>query len=379
MTRPARPARPARTTVLALAAATFAAHLSACTVDGWGTPAAYPDATDLRRAAAAWTDPWLAPTEATTAGPTSGPDGLVRTVASRTTGHGPGAEALVVEVREAVTAGWTLHAVDCAAGTAYLVHGDPEDLDDLRVATVEVTGGGALVTGSVPHHRDGSWPDPGPPLDPADTCRGGGAGDGPPDLGGAAFDGDVARGSADPEQPRWDDDVADATRERVAAVAADPWVATLPELAVPDAGDDDWRRDAPATGGRLDAAGPDGAARLAKAVDDALATGDGWEVTYARCVPGDPGAPAAATLRRAEPLAVATLSAAGGDGEAVGGVDVALRLLPQGWEAGEGYADDVAALPALAAADVAACAGGSSPVVAGTPAVLPVQVWPSLG
>ncbi|MFW6775595.1 hypothetical protein ACOACO_15030 [Nocardioides sp. CPCC 205120] len=409
-TSPAR--RPLLAPALALAVAGTA--LSACTTaggsggGGWGSGATYPDATDLRRATAVWQDPWVAPTEALTAGPTSGPDAVTRTVGHRTTGYGdapagadPDRWTVGLEVEAAVASGWRLHAVDCAEPAAYLVRGDVEDLDTLRTALVVAGTDGVDVTAYVPHHRDGSWPDPGPVRDPATTCLSGAAGAG--DAGDAAglpdeldeldegdpFPGDGATGDDERAVPRWPaddaDDADDADVEaRVAEVGADPWVAALPhDVPVPPAGDDDWRRDAPLLRERVPAEGATPAARLAATVAAVLATGtaDAWAVTWVSCHPGDPARPAAATLRRTGEAGTAVLAlTAAGDDTAV---EARLVLPPAGWRAGTTYVDGLAALPPVPPAAVAGCGRDAAapvtaaPVTAGTPAVLPASAWPT--
>lgn len=367
----------------------------------WGSGATYPDATDLHRAVAVWQDPWVAPTIVGTAAPTSGPDAAERLVGTRLTSWGTTdlTAALSAEVAGGVAAGWGLHAVDCTAGTAYLVaglvDGRPSDLDAVRSALVQARpdGDGTTVTVEVlvPHHRDGSWPAPPSALESADTCLGGattGAAGSAPATGAPTagpfvdppgedadiLDGDGAEGDPDVERPEWPSSTAsDETRALVADVAADGWVAGLDTpLELPRPSDRGWRRDAPqATSVLAEVAGATAAARLGTVLADVAAAGDGWEPTFVACDPTDPTAPAAAALRRTSAAGTATLTLTALGATPDVRADVVLPV--DGWETGEAYVAGLADLPPV---DPAAC-GGDAPVRAGTPAVLPMRLWPA--
>ncbi|GAB3076081.1 hypothetical protein [Nocardioides zeae] len=368
----------------------------------WGSGATYPDATDLDRAVAVWQDPWVAPTIVGTAAPTSGPDAAERLVGTRLTSWGTPdlTTALAAEVAGGLAAGWTLHAVDCTAGTAYLVaglvDGEPSELDTVRSALVQARedGAGTTVTVEVlvPHHRDGSWPAPPRAVAPADTCLGGdttGATESsapatgvppagpfvdPPGEDSGILDGDEAEGDPDVERPEWPrTEASDATRALVADVAADGWVAGLDApLELPRSSDRDWERDAPQVTAVLpEVTGATAAERLRSVLAEVATAGDGWEPTYVTCDPSDPAAPAAASLRRTSAAGTATLTLTALGATPDVRADVVLPV--DGWEAGEAYVAGLADLPAV---DPAAC-GGTGPVREGTPAVLPMRLWPA--
>ncbi|MDR6174353.1 hypothetical protein QE364_000850 [Nocardioides zeae] len=391
------------TAAIALVVAT--SGLTACS---WGSGATYPDATDLDRAVRVWQDPWAAPTIVGTAAPTSGPDAAERLVGTRLTSWGTTdlTAALAAEVAGGTGAGWTLHAVDCTAGTAYLVaglaDGRPSDLDIVRSALVQARadGEGTTVTVEVlvPHHRDGSWPAPPPALDPTATCLAGKAASAttgvpagsptgvptgvptagpflaPPGEDRDILGGDGAEGDPDVERPEWpSSDASDATRALVADVAADGWVAGLDApLELPRSSDRDWRRDAPQVTLVLTGiAGATASERLLTVLADVATAGDGWEATYVACDPSDPTAPAAASLRRTAAAGTATLTLTALGASADVRADVVLPV--DGWATGEAYVAGLADLPVV---DPATC-GGVAPVREGVPAVLPMRLWPA--
>lgn len=384
-----------RRAAAAAALVVAAGGLAGCS---WGSGATYPDATDLERAVAVWQDPWAAPTIVGTAAPTSGPDAAERLVGTRLTSWGTTdlTAALAAEVAGGTDAGWTLHAVDCTAGTAYLVaglvDGRPSDLDAVRSALVQARpdGDGTTVTVEVlvPHHRDGSWPAPPPALDPTATCLAGKTASSapargvptagpflaPPGEDRGILGGAGAEGDPDVERPEWpSSDASDATRALVAEVAADGWVAGLDApLELPRSSDRDWRRDAPqVTSVLAEVAGATAAERLGTVLADVARDSDDWEATYVACDPSDPAAPAAASLRRTAAAGTATLTLTALGASADVRADVVLPV--DGWETGEAYVAGLADLPVV---DAAAC-GGVAPVREGVPAVLPMRLWPA--
>lgn len=254
----------------------------------------YADATDVARAERVWADPWAAPRpELPEAG--YGSNGLVsREAGSRETSYDgvDAVRAARLEVDAAVAAGWSLTGAECAPDEVRLVlTRGTEDLDTTAAAGVTVTGSAEVrVEVAVPHHADGSWPDLGSPVRPADSCLGGGGAVPLPDV---PYDGSpIDAAGADQDPPRWEetDPGDEALRARV---ADDAWFrSTGAELSVGEPATGDRRRSAPAAEGSLTQPAADARTALAVVVGDL--TAGGWETTWVSC---GAQAPADATLR----------------------------------------------------------------------------------
>lgn len=136
---------------------------------------AFPSRVDWARAQAIWTDPWLAPTETTTAGSLAVATGVSQVVA-RDSGQvrGTADGVRVAEVGAAEDSGWRLVGQTCTgsldAFTLVFAKGGAAT-DDQALATLEyslVEGGPEApaaiwlrsLTVGVPHHLEPAWPDP---------------------------------------------------------------------------------------------------------------------------------------------------------------------------------------------------------------------------
>lgn len=240
----------------------------------------YATDTDVVRAQRVWSDPWLAPDRLSVPEARWGSDGLVnRTAAARATRYVRTGTLAAVgeEVRAGLAADWTLVGVACTeddvralltiggtdpdAAAVAEVAADATDRDD----PVDVS-----VVAVVPHHLDDDWPDLGPAVAPDDTCLAGGS------AGSAAvLPDEEPRGPVDDEVdvPAWsDDELTEADRAGLEALAADPWYVGVGPAPEPETGASESRRRAPATTGRVEGT-------VAALVDDMT----GWVPTYARC------------------------------------------------------------------------------------------------
>ena len=281
-------------------------------------PAGLPTTVDLERAERVWSDPWVAPDDASVPGVSWGaPDGFVsRSAGRRSTEYrgGTPTDALVREVTAATTAGWSLAGATCGAKpSASLTRGDGLEDGAVAVVTAEELRPviAVEVTAAVPHHLDGDWPVTATGLDLADTCLGGGAETGR-SLG-ELSDGEPVDPPEDPEQPDSDewqrDSPTDDEQALYDAVNADPWVQGLGLRIDPTLRADDARRHAP--GGELSLRG--------QTVADVLADMEGWELTWMSCGRGR-ATEATARLTTDAGVAVTRLT------ELRGATDVGIRL-----------------------------------------------------
>lgn len=159
--------------LLALAASA----LTAC------TPEAAEHATtplDLQRSERVWDDPWIAPDNLVSPSSAYGSNGFVtREAGSRTTMYAGGQRAAArIELRAARQRGWQLHGAECTPEGILVELTRGSGLDDGALARIharpEARRTEVDVVGLVPHHADGSWPDPGAGLSVSETCLGGG-------------------------------------------------------------------------------------------------------------------------------------------------------------------------------------------------------------
>nr|WP_300144380.1 hypothetical protein [Propionicimonas sp.] len=150
---------------------------------------AFPSRVDWTRAQAVWTDPWLAPTETTTAGSLAVATGVSQVVA-RDSGQVRGSAdgVRVAEAEAAADSGWRLVGQTCTGSLDAFVlvfaKGAAATADQ-ALATLEYSlfedepaGGGPedpaavwlrTLTAGVPHHLEPAWPDP-PAVDLASGC-----------------------------------------------------------------------------------------------------------------------------------------------------------------------------------------------------------------
>lgn len=249
--------------------------LAGCSHD----PAGLPTSVDYERAQRVWSDAWLAPGSAAVPEAAWGsPDGYVRRDAgTRTTRYPSGSPEQVLqrEIAAARDAGWILTGLTCDDLTASLARGN--GLDDGAMAVVEAAAAGrgaeVVVTGYVPHHLDGSWPDPGTELVPGDICIGSGDDQRLADdvSLGEPFDG--GEEPAEPDTTTWQRAAStDQEQALLDAVNADPWVQGLNVvLGSQLAADDALRR------------GATGSTSLRQPLGEVVAAMTGWELTWASC------------------------------------------------------------------------------------------------
>lgn len=280
----------------------------------------YANHVDVDRAAAAWTDPWLAPTDAAPAGAVWGSAGEVdRSVAGRRTTWATGTPSQVAaaEIGLARAHGWSLAGASCAeAVEGVLVRGSG---DDVVVARVEATDAGGRVDvevqAFVPHHADDDWPsfprvesscldDPTASFPEAPRVPAG------PPTGAVA----------DRQRPDWHRDQPTAAEKALRTrIAGQQWLreagARLPEQRLST---DHARRSGGGAQGVLPDSGETGSAALAQAVDRLEA--EGWVVTWTSC---GGGAPAQATLKLEDEAGPAVVRL---DASAEGPVGFVLRL-----------------------------------------------------
>lgn len=354
---------------------TVAVLLSSCSLSGEGDELATSEI-DLERAQRVWQDPWLAPTQATAPTFRYGSDDQVdRSAGSREAGSARTPQrAATLEIQAAGRLGWELVGARCAAGdvTAWLARGDT--LDDLAVGVVSATRDGAssqpwtlvTVTGLVPHHADGSAPDPGPALAVRQTCIGGGSADGSPLLEDEEpRDGDDAEAGPEELDGWQDDELSDDESSLIEAVGADPWLRSVGgTLSDPDLRTGDNRRSGAFAAGQLPVRGS-AAATLARTV---AAMGD-WDLTWAACTTDY----TLAALRLVTPHGVATAH-----------VEVSRRIpgqlewtvrLPAAETPSSDWAADVPELESSICLDPATAPPGSL-MIEGQPVSVPFRVQP---
>lgn len=260
--------------------------VAACLLAGCSRGAeGLPTGLDFQRAQTVWSDPWLAPDRALV--PEAGwgsPDGYVRREAgTRTTAYRGGTPEAVLsrEVAAALARGWVLTGATCTDQHAVsLARGDGLDsgATAVAVATREGRALEVVVTGSVPHHLDGSWPAPGAELDPADTCLKGGPDTELVDVSLSEPFGEVQ--DTDGTESEWQrDEGGPEQAQLLEAVNEDPWVQEIGlNVGSADLAADDAMRRAPT--GRAEVTGTP----LTDLVDGM----GGWELTWASCGRGRP-------------------------------------------------------------------------------------------
>lgn len=327
---------------------------------------------DVDRAFRAAQDPWAAPESLTFPTGVYGGNDLLREIGGRaarypgTRGH----EAIVVEVRAAVTTGWRLVGAECASArqaVAVVARGD--SLDDGSITTL--TSDGPLVTlgTSVPHHLDGSWPAlPAVALD--QSCLAGGSAETPlpDDLPFGPLPGEDAEPSLEDFEPWQRDTISDDELALVDEVVADPLLAdagvetSISNTETSLRTGDTWRS---AVTGEARLTSPANTTRqsLAEVINDSR-----WVLTWVKC--GD-GIATEATVR--VPAQGGTVTARLRS-QTPGEVTVSLGLLVP--EAPLTYAQ-VEDVPAL---ETSRCLGaaslGAALVVEGTPVALPSRLHP---
>ncbi|RYB93926.1 hypothetical protein EUA93_05875 [Nocardioides oleivorans] len=142
--------------VLTLALA--APLLAACS----GDPEITSDRSDLERAVAVWSDPWVAPDSATVAGPALGSNGQVdRVVARRTTSYDRDvASAARSELHAAKSHGWLRTSSTCGDAVQVALVSPSGDALAQLVVTPEGDGAEAALQVVTRHHLDATWPAP---------------------------------------------------------------------------------------------------------------------------------------------------------------------------------------------------------------------------
>ncbi|SEC10782.1 hypothetical protein SAMN04489844_1693 [Nocardioides exalbidus] len=253
--------------------------LAGCSSD----PEITSDRSDLERAVAVWSDPWVAPDSATVAGPALGSNGQVTRVVARrlTTYDTDAAAAARSELRLAEEAGWSPTSSTCGDAVQMALAG-PDGAVAILSVNPDGTGAQAGVRALTRHHLDTRWS---VPDEIARTCLDGESPlfEAPPlqsaPLGDEDADEDVAAWSDDPGS-----DVVDAAN-------ADPALDALGvRLASPRLEPGVNRRRAPVT--ELDVA--------SGTVADLSARLPGWQLTYAAC--GGGGATRATFVRTIDGL-----------------------------------------------------------------------------
>ncbi|GAA5106068.1 hypothetical protein GCM10023339_02610 [Alloalcanivorax gelatiniphagus] len=334
-----------RHAVLTLAAAAFL--LGGCSDD----PGITSDRADLESAVAVWSDPWVAPTSATVAGPALGSNGQVsRVVARRTTAYDRGVRsAAQSELHWAKSHGWSRTSSTCGDSVQVaLVSPDGEALAQL-VVTPDGDGAEAAVQVVTRHHLDASWEVPGTIER---TCLDTGS---PPFEAPALASTPIGDADAtDDTEASWEDDGADDALLEEAH--ADPALDALGlQVAAPGLEVGVNRRLAPAAEGTTDATT---ITDLAEQLPD-------WRLTYAAC--GGQGATLATFVRELGSGPAVVSARLDADG-------TSLRVtLPMTEGPDPTWLDDLVPL------EGSACLGDTSRLPrhsGGTPAVLPTELTP---
>jgi len=278
----------------------------------------YPNAIDVTRAQRAWTNPWLAPVEASTVEPTAAAPWLRRDVARR--GHDTPASpraAVTTEVRAALASGWRLVEVRCqpdeqgspGVASAELTLGST--VEDGIMASVSSSFGSmdatqyqgtqVVVSAEVAHHLDASWPERGPitlegscllsdslPAAPSPTPTPSSASPSPsPEWGEVPLPGEKAKA------PEWQGDAfPDDLRDAMDALRDDPALRALGvTLRSHDGEREDSGVDDAVMSDEMPISPPTDLTRTVASL-----TSQGWTLTYAGCI--GPGAPNLAELSR---------------------------------------------------------------------------------
>lgn len=329
---------------------------------------------DVDRAFRAAQDPWAAPAGISFPTGVYGGNDLLREIGGRGARHPglPGHGAVELEVRAAIAAGWKLVGAECAsnrAAVAAVARGT--SLDDAMITTLTSDGPEVILTTSVPHHLDGSWPAL-PAVRLEESCLVGGNAQTPlpDDLPFGPLPGDDAGPSFEDFEPWQRDTISDEERALVDEVLADPLLSAAGvAVSVDYAADylrtgDNWRE---ALTGDATIASEASSTResVAEVVKDS-----GWVLTWARC--GD-GIATEATVR---------IPAEGGTvtahlrSQVPGEVTIFLGLPVPEAPLTYPQVDDVAVL------ETSQCLGsaplGTGVVIEGTPVALPSRLHPYL-
>ncbi|WP_210649633.1 hypothetical protein [Nocardioides sp. SYSU D00065] len=323
--------------------------LAGCSDD----PAIGSDRADLAAAIAVWSDPWVAPTSATVAGPALGSNGQVdRVVGRRTTPYAVEVPAAAAqELRAARAAGWAPTSSTCG-DTVHVALAGPGDAAAQLTVAPDGAGAEVAVQAVTAHHLDETWA---VPASVERTCLDGeSAPFEPPPLGSAPL-GDAE--ASDEESAEWTDD--DAPGELVEEVNADPALAALGvRVASPRLETGVNRRRAPA------AEVTTGATTL----DEVLTVLPGWRPTFAAC--GGGGGTLATFVRNLGSATAVVTAEVGPEG-------TSLRVtLPIAEAPAPTWLEDLRAL------EQPACRGDVSRHArrtTGTPAVLPSDLTPLAG
>jgi len=351
-----------RHAVLSAVAVVTAAVLAGCSDD----PGIVSARSDVDTAVVVWSDPWVAATSATVAGPALGSRGQVdRVVARRTTPYAtPVARAARAELRVARSAGWAPTSSTCGDTVQVALVAPTRDAVAQLVVTPEGDGASAAVQVVGRHHLDAAWavPDPvertcidaeappfeAPPFEAPPF-------EAPPLASAPIGDADAT----DDNDAAWEDDDADGADALLEQAAADPALAGLGLRVAPVSLEEGVnRRRAPAAEATADVT----------TLEELAARLPGWRLTYAAC--GGGGATLATFVRELDPwpaVVTAELDA--------GGTDLRVTLPLAG-------GPDPTRVVELDELDAAACAGETTRVprrALGVPAVLPSDLTPIAG
>ncbi|MBC2931986.1 hypothetical protein [Nocardioides sp. zg-1228] len=340
-----------RHAVLSAVAVVTAAVLAGCSDDA----GIVSDASDVDAAVAVWSDPWVAPTSATVAGPALGSRGQVdRVVAQRTTPYAAGVErAARAELRVARSAGWAPTSSTCDDAVRVALVAPTQDAVAQLVVAPDGDGASAAVQVVGRHHLDTAWAVP----DPVErTCL---DAESPPFEAPPLASAPIGDAGATDADAAWEADDPDGVDALLEQAAADPGLADL-GLRVASVSLEEGvnRRRAPAAETTADVTT---LAELAGRLP-------GWRLTYAAC--GGGGATLATFVRELD-AGPAVLTARLG----AGGTDLRVTLPVTG-------GPDPTRVVELPELDDPACTGDTTlrPRHArGVPAVLPSDLTPIAG
>ena len=174
------------------------------------------DTSDLDAAIVVWSDPWVAPTTATVAGPALGSDGMLdRVVARRETSYDTGVRATArVELGAARAAGWSPTSSTCTDRVEVALASRDGDAVARLVVSRERPGSVAELQVAARHHLDSSWQAP----DAVDaTCL---DDDAAPTFVAPPLSGEALGGVTDDRDAEWQH--SDPAEDFVEAVDDDP-------------------------------------------------------------------------------------------------------------------------------------------------------------
>lgn len=310
------------------------------------------DTSDVVAAAAVWTDPWVAPTDATVAGPGLGSNGFVsRTVGSRVTRYDAPVRAVAAdELALALDAGWMPTSSACNETIEIaLVAGGGSLATALLTVAIDGDRTVASVEAYTPHHLDTGWTQPSPI---GQSCLDNGVDDLVPPVADSA-----PERSDDPPDtgtPSWKRGTPSADeRDVLDRLAADPALLRLGANVVVS--------DRPTGVNRRVAYGTE-TTTGATTLDGLVEQLPGWDLTYAAC---GGGGPVRATFLGAD-LDVVLAATIDADGATVTVTTPVIEGPAPTW------------LDELAPLDERRCLGGTPDhlVADGTPAVLPSVLTP---